>query len=423
MVGILNAVVIALGLLFTIGSNGAASAADSSCPEANLEEAKKVDAAFTDFAVSFYKNVSAGAADKNVVLSPLSVALAVALLESGASGETRKEIQNVLLAKAAAADGEVLASYRALQKQVQIDQPKSRLTVANGVFISKSASLKSEYVKIVKECFESESESLDFTGEKLEESRQRINSWVSDKTVKKIPELFKPGSLTPNVALVLANAIYFKSSWKNSFNAGATQPGKFYRSGAGAGQNEQTVSFMKDRADYGYAKSGDAEILDLPYDNKDFSMYIVLPTARDGLPALERGLTGPALKSLLASVRGASVKVEIPKFIVRTSVDLNQILAAMGLAKMFSQGAEFERMSEVALKVSRGVHEAYINVNENGTEAAAATGFAMVPRMGRPPVEPKVFVADHPFLYAIVHKPTGAVIFLGKVNYVEEKEV
>lgn len=341
------------------GLSLALSAPTDKCPAStSVEEAKKTEASLADLAVNFYKNVSAANRDKNVVLSPVSVALGLALLESGASGETRNQIKRLL---AGASNEDVLATYRALQKQLSINDEKTKLSIANGMFPAKTFSVKPDYESTIRDCFQSEIKKMDFQ-QQLEQARQEINRWVGDKTSNKIPELFKAGVLTPDVVLVLANAIYFKGAWKNSFYPSNTKPGVFYR--FGREQEPQTVQFMKQTGYFRRGSESNADVLEVSYDHPDLDMYILLPKAKDGLGAFEQDLTGEKLKGIISGVRPSQVQVQLPRFTIRLPVDLKDTLSNMGLGVIFSDAATFGRMSEAALKVSKAVHEAYINVSE-----------------------------------------------------------
>jgi serpin B len=384
------------------------------CPAVTREQSQQAETALADFAVNLFKNVSAQDEDKNQVMSPVSIALALAMLENGADAHTREQLKHALVGVGSSAD--VLAAYREIQKHLRVDDQKTKLTVANALFQDKQLKLKDSYVSTTRDCLETEVDNKnDFHGQ-LEQAREKINKWVSQKTSDKIPELFKRGVLTEDVRMVLANAIYFKASWKNSFNKAMTKQDTFYRNG----HDQQTVQFMHHTEDHRHVSTNDLDAVELAYEHPDLAMVVVLPKARDGLRNLEKRLTGKELREIVSRLERRQVKVQLPKFTIRSPINLKNILSKMGLDNIFSNQADFSRMSEEQLKVDSAIHEAYIDVNENGTEGAAATGIGMVGRMGHiSPVDPTPFVADHPFLYAVVHKQTGAVVFLGKVNSVE----
>jgi serpin B len=391
----------------------------ATCPQGSLDEAKTSEMAQANFAVNFYKEVSAGNQDKNVVLSPLSVALALAVLESGASGVTKNKVKSLLLtSNGTSAPLDVLTAYSSLQRQLNLADEKTKLTVVNGIFPQKDFPIKSEYISAIEDCFGGEVEKLDFR-EQMEESRRKINRWVSEKTQNKIPELFKPNTLSGNVAMVLANALYFKGQWRYGFPEEQTKPGTFYRFGR---QSEtQTVNFMKMSAWFGYASDDTVETVQLSYTNRDLSMYVFLPKTENGgsLARFERELTGEKLKNLINNVRTQYIQVSLPRFGIRSSTDLETHLRDLGLDVIFSDRADFSQISTAPLKVSKALHEAYVKINEDGTEASASTGFVWIARSSPPNNPPKVIV-DHPFIYAIKHKPTGAILFLGRVNFIED---
>jgi len=388
------------------------------CPERSPEEAKKSQEALTDFAVNLFKNVSSRDENKNEVMAPVSIALALALLESGADGKTREEIKRTLLASSASRE-DVLAVYVNLQEQLRIDDEKTKLTIANGMFQDKDLKLKDEFKDLIKNCFKSEVEEVDFR-QQLEEARQKINRFVSEKTQEKIPELFKRGKLTTEDRLVLANAIYFKASWRTAFNKASTKLDIFYHNGKE--QSKENVPFMHQSINLRHSSDNDLEALELPYNNQDLAMYVVLPKQRDGMRDLERKLTGKQLRDIISRMEQKQVNVQLPKFKVRSPIDLTSILEKMGLESVFSQSADFRRMSETPLKVDSSVHEAYISVDENGTEGAAATGVAVQNRAmpAVPRVDEVTFKADHPFLYVVAHKQTGAIVFMGKINTITQ---
>jgi serpin B len=385
------------------------------CPAVKAEDAKQAEVAMADFAINLFKTVSAKDEDKNQVMSPVSIALALALIENGANGKTHEELKRVLVEGSST---EVLKAYRAVESLLSIDTEKTKLHVANAMFKQDDLHLKESFLRTVRDCFKTQVDTADFKT-KLEETRQKINKYISEKTMNKIPDLFKPGVLTKDDRMVLANAVYFKSSWAKSFNTKNTQPGTFYR----LGREEQTVPFMHQPIEARHGETNDVEALEMHYEHRDLGMYILLPKQRDGLRNLEKRITGKELREIMSKLDEKLVEVKLPKFTIRSPVDLKPTLIKLGLESMFSNAANFSRMSDTQLKVDSAVHEAYIDVNENGTEAAAATGMSFMPKaMPRPPMETTPFVADHPFLYAIVHKQTGAIVFLGKVNSIDKHE-
>jgi serpin B len=295
------------------------------------------------------------------------------------------------------------------------------LTIANALFQDKTLKVNVDYTTAITQCLDSKVQEVDFQHQ-LEQTRQQINQFVSQKTNQKIPELFKSGVLQQRDRFVLANAIYFKASWSQSFPKSQTKQDTFYRNGRDS--DKQQVQFMQETVELRHSSTNDLDALELPYDDQDLAMYVVLPKSRDGVRDLEKRLTGQQLRDLISGLSRKQVNVQLPKFNVRSTIDLKPILISMGLNSLFSNEANFHRFSDQPTQIDSSVHEAYLNLDENGTEGAAATGFA-----GRAmasidhdfdPVTP--FKADHPFLYTVVHRQTGAVVFLGKVNSVEQQQ-
>jgi len=221
---------------------------------------------------------------------------------------------------------------------------------------------------------------------------------------------------------ILANAVYFKASWKKSFNKQQTRQDTFYRNGRE--EDKQTVAFMQETATLRHSSNRDLDVLELTYNNQDLAMYVLLPKSRDGVRDLERKLTGIELRDIITRLEQKQVKVQLPKFAVRSPIDLKNTLTKMGLETLFSNSADFSRMTEEPVKIGSAVHEAYLSVDENGTEGAAATGFGIMTKAAivSLPEEETSFKADHPFLYAVVHKQTGAIVFLGKINTIEQHQ-
>jgi len=307
--------------------------------------------------------------------------------------------------------------YESLQRQLQVKGgDKAALTIANGFFYSDQLSVKPEFVNRTKQCFETQLEKAPFKAD-TEAARRQINQWVAEKTVQKIPELFKARTIDATTVSVLANAIYLKAPWLNKFEQTENMP--FYKHGREA----QTVPFMVQEKRYSYAENDKVQLVELPYEGiAGLSFYVYLPKQRDGLKALDSVITPEQVQTLKSSATQKLVSLKLPKFTIRTPTDLKSVLEKLGIQKIFSNQADFSRLSDAQLKVSSAVHEAYIKINENGTEAAAATGFAIVPETAMlPPNPPVSFVADHPFAFSIVHKPTGAVIFLGRVTSIQQE--
>jgi serpin B len=244
-------------------------------------------------------------------------------------------------------------------------------------------------------------------------AREQINDWVARQTHDKIKDLMPPGSVTAQTRLVLTNAIYFKSAWQEPFRKGATADADFTT----AGGHKVTAPLMAQMERFRYAENDAVQMVELPYNHGTLAMRIFLPKTADGLAAFEKGLTTKRLDDLAAKAESTSVKVWLPRFKVETGYELQKVLPAMGMARAFSAtGADFSGMTSAErFWIDVVIHKAFVNVDEEGTEAAAATGVGMRATAVTAFREPKVFRADHPFLFAIVHQPSGAMLFMGRL--------
>jgi serpin B len=380
-----------------------------------IDASKQASKAVVDLALKLYKKLNKP--EENLVFSPVSIALGLALVESGTSGSTRTELQNHLAPPGSnQADSSTL--YESLQHQLRIKGgEKVSLNIANGLFYSESLTVKPEFINHTIKCFDTQVDKAPFRTD-ADAARRQINQWVSEKTSQKITELLKATDIDPTTVAVLANALHLKAAWTNRFERTENLP--FYK--FGRDNQAQTVPFLVQERTYNYAENDKVQAVEIPYEGVSaLSFYILLPKQRGGLQSFESDLNKEQLKALGASAAPKVVNLKFPKFTVRSTSDLKTVLQQLGVEKIFSDQADFSRLATGQLKISKVVHEAFIKVNENGTEATAATASVILPGAPAPPVSPPVaFVADHPFIFSIVHKPTKAVIFLGKVTKVEE---
>jgi len=235
-----------------------------------------------------------------------------------------------------------------------------------------------------------------------------IDRWIEEQTKGKIKDLLAGGALDSDTRLVLTNAIYFKGDWASKFKKEHTKDAPFKLS---AGKSVQTP-MMNQTEKFGYAETEDLQVLRMPYVGGELSMVIFLPKKLDGLAAVEKSLGKTGLDALLKSLDRQKVGVFLPKFKMTSMFDLSKVLPAMGMRDVFDvKKADFSRMDgRKGLYISAAVHKAFVDVNEEGAEAAAATFFAVRWNLAHP-----VFRADHPFLFLIRHEKTGVILFMGRV--------
>ncbi len=359
----------------------------------------------------------------NLIVSPYSVSAALSLTAAGAQGNTRTEMESVLHlppgAKVGPAYGAMTNGTRASvwSGRGKESVMTSELLVANSLWLQKGDSWKKEYLALAQHDFRATLSGADFAHEP-EAARGRINKWVENQTRDHIKDLVPPDGISGNTRLVVANAIYFKARWAEAFKKTNTRPEDFTLA---TGQKIQTP-LMHQKGEFWLQELDGLQVLRLPY-NGPASMYVLLPRTADGLPALEQQLTaeniakwtrGP-LKSPLVEA-----KVWLPKFKFSVPTELATTLQKMGMKEAFDASkANFTGMTEhpEGLYIGRVIHKAFVELDEEGTEAAAATAVVMFGRSAAGP-EPALvneFRADHPFVFVIKHEPTGTVLFMGRV--------
>jgi len=346
----------------------------------------------------------------NVAVSPASLSHALAMTYEGARGETAREMAEVCRFPD---DREAMRrGFRALNARMNGDgSPRPyRLAAVNALWAQTKDGFRPTYIATLADDYGASIHEVDFRGAP-EPSRLAINAWVDDRTNHLVPDLLAPALIGRDTALVLVNAVHYKADWATPFPATATSPADFH---AGPGRTV-SVPMMRRTDDCRYAERDGVQVLELPYKGGDHAMLVVLPRAADGLPAFEASLSTEALGGWLAGLSTARVAVELPRFKVSDGVELAGTLAGMGMPRAFEGSADFSGMDgSRGLAISAVAHRAVVAVDEEGTEAAAATGVVMSRGKGLLPPATS-FRADRPFLYLIRDVKTGAVLFLGRV--------
>jgi serpin B len=347
----------------------------------------------------------------NLFLSPYSLSTALAMAYGGARGETAAQMAKVMHFDLV--QEKLHPAFAALESGLNAVQQKGqvKLAVANSLWPQKGHAFLPGYLDLCKTDYGVTVTPLDFIGA-AEAARQTINAWVEDKTNRKIQELLKPGILNEATRLVLVNAIYFKGNWSSQFDRQLTKAGSFHVS---AGKTVE-APIMQAAREFRYAESPEAQALELPYAGDDLSMLVLLPRDTGSLAAFERSLSPDKLYAWIRNLRSRDVQLWLPKFKMTSEFSLNQTLAALGMTDAFTDHADFSGMDGTKnLFISAVVHKTFVEVNEEGTEAAAATGVGMLTADVPVPEGPVVFRADHPFLFLIRDNRTGSILFLGRI--------
>ena len=294
------------------------------------------------------------------------------------------------------------------------EHPGYQLRVANALWAEKDFRFLDDFLKLTASDYGAGFNRVDFKGAP-DAVRATINQWVERKTEDKIKDLLPRGSLTPSTRLVLTNAIYFKGDWQSQFDKAATKDEDFRVS---TGQTTK-APLMHLTAKLGYFNGGTFQAAEIPYKTGELSMIVFLPNDVAGLPALEQSLTVANAQQWFGQLHGGTkIILTLPKFKMTQQFQLGNTLSAMGMAQAFQKGAaDFSGMTgKRDFWISAAIHKAYIDVNEEGTEAAAATGIVMRSLAVQREQPPIVFRADHPFVFVIRDNRSGGILFMGRVN-------
>jgi serpin B len=387
-------------------------------PSETNDATKAIDA----FAMDLYHQLASG--KNNLFFSPYSIASALAMTYRGAKGETASEMAEAL--HFSDVEMALHASMKALQDRFNsIPEGAGVLEAANRLWLDREEKLLPNYAAAVKKYYAGGVEQLNFQKD-AEASRVTINDWVAQKTRDKIKDLLHKGDVTEETRLVLTNAIYFKSAWREPFMESLTKEAPFH-----IGPNErENVPTMHRTNSFLYGEQPGLQLLKIPYRMPGFSLLVLLPrvneasTQLEELEKLEKNLTAQSLAEWTANMQRQRVSLWLPKFKDEERYPLKEILQKLGMKLAFTVDADFSNMVEEKKKGDGGgicvdsvIHQAFIELDEKGTEAAAATAVVMVTKATAMPnpEEPIEFRADHPFVYCLMDDQTGAILFMGRL--------
>jgi serpin B len=348
--------------------------------------------------------------DKNLFLSPFSVQVALAMCAVGARGETRRVLAH-LIGAPESCDEQNRQYARLLQAVSGESERPFPVVTANALWGQQGYHFKAAFQEAIADFYDGVLHEVNFRAQP-DAAVQTINAWVSAKTRGRIKELIARCDINDDTRLILTNAIYFKGQWAEQFARASTQNEDWH-----GPSSTSKVPMMHRSGEYWYYESDGLQALDLPYKGVQLSMLVVLPTKQHGLNAVESTWAAEATyRQVTAGLhREETVIVSLPRFKMETTFRLKPVLGALGAELAFSDYADFSGIGDESLKIAEVVQKAFVEVNEEGTEAAAATA-ADIPLCAKmEPVEPKVFNANHPFLFFIRDRKTNAVLFCGRV--------
>jgi len=396
-------------LLLAAAPCGAVAPEGAAKPPAARANVAIVAEANNAFAADLYGKLAAK--EGNFFFSPNSIETALVMTMAGARGKTAEEMKKVLhLVMAQTVSPDIHGAFGAFLKDLNAEKgpdgkPRGyQLSVANALWGQKGFTFLPAFLDLVKTNYSAGLSEVNFTND-MEGARKTINAWVEKETRDKIKDLITPGVLGRDTRLVLTNAIYFKGQWAEPFEKDRTQDEPFHL----ATDKTVTVSMMNRQGHYEYAEAKTFTALRLPYAGNELAMIILLPKKVDGLADLEKSLSKATLDKLRQRMKKDEVEVTIPKFTMTCQFELNKTLGDMGMTDAFSEkAADFSgMMSKKDLFLADVAHKAFIRVDEEGTEATAATSASSEGG--------STFEANHPFIFLIRHEKSGAILFMGRL--------
>jgi serpin B len=385
-------------------------------PDISNENLSAHNANNNQFAFDIYAQLKSSSG--NLFFSPFSISQALAMTYAGAKGETETQMADTLhftMGQGTTHKGFNKVNLMLEKQMSQVensDADKFQLEIANSIWAQTGDSWRPEFLDQMMTNYGAGIYPEDFASD-FENARLRINSWVEEKTKNKIRDLLAKGTLNSATAMVLVNAIYFYGSWIEPFKKEATSDQEFIM----ADNTKITVPMMFQSEDHRYAEVDDVQVVELPYKNCDISMLVLLPKT-DGMEAMETALNNEFIARINENLTNRTVMLSLPKVKMEDDFDLGDTLSTMGMPAAFDPGtADFSGMNgEGGLYISKVIHKAMVDIDEKGTEAAAATAVVMTKSMAPMPSEPVEFTADHPFIIMIRDNETGSILFMGRVN-------
>jgi len=366
----------------------------------------------TQFALDMYARLKA--TPGNLFFSPYSLSTALAMTSAGARGGTAQQMAGALHLAIDSEDAH--AGFGALLARINGgDRPGPRpetLDSANALWLRAGEAFLPEFTGTVRTRYGAGLFPLDFAADP-DAARETINAWVAEQTRGKIRELVGPGVLRRETSVVITNAVYFRAAWKSPFHESRTRKNTTFHAPGG---RDTTVPMMAQTGSYLYLDGGTFQAVELPYEGDRLAMVVVLPRKNDGLGGLEASLTAANLSGWIKRLADCRVSLEMPRFTLAEGFDARDALVAQGMADAFDPAlADFSGMTGRRDQfLSAVLHKAFVDLNEAGTEAAAATGAMMGMTMAVAKAPPVPFRADRPFVFFIRDRATGSVLFLGR---------
>lgn len=369
-------------------------------------------AANNRFAINFYQQLVNENPKQNLCFSPISLSESMAMTYHGAKEKTQEEIQKVMGFQKNSSD--VNKGFLKLNSRLKAYTKNIEFVKVNSLWAQKDYTFKKQYFDEVVNSYVANFSNVDFKKKKnRKKTIEKINQWANKNTQGKISAFINPDALSKNTRLILANAIYFNAQWQISFDKEKNRTEDFYTL-----EQTQRVEYMRNKSGFNYYYDDLIDVLELPYQGKQQSMFILLPKQRDGIRKLEKTFDMFYLNNILADKRPESVIVTLPKFSISSDYELSKTFKNLGMVHPFDDDADFSGMTgKQNLFIDKIFHKCTLEVSEKGTEASAASAVVMSRKNGHRDV---AFMADHPFMYIIRDNNTGTILFMGHVLSIEK---
>ncbi|XP_034294930.1 neuroserpin [Pantherophis guttatus] len=376
------------------------------------------DETIAEFSVNVYNQLRATGEDENIIFSPLGIAITMGMVELGAHGSTLKEIQHSM-GYEGLKNGEEFAFLKDLSDMAATEDSHYVMKLANSLYVQNGYHVSDKFVQLLKKYFKAEVEVVDFSQNIAVASY--INKWVENHTNNMIKDFVSARDFSVLTHLAIVDAIYFKGNWKSQFRPENTRTFSFTKDD----ESEVQIPMMYQQGEFYYGEFSDGsneaggiyQVLEIPYEGDEFSMMIVLSRQEVPLATLEPLVKAQLIEEWATSVKKQKVEVYLPRFTIEQEIDLKDALKGVGITEVFSQSADLTAMSDnKELYLSKAVHKSILEVNEEGSEAAAASGMIAISRMAV--LYPQIIV-DHPFFFVVRNRITGTIIFMGRVMHPE----
>jgi serine protease inhibitor len=371
---------------------------------------KKLAQSGNRFGFTIFNETLKNEKNKNIFIAPLSISYALAMAYDGANGSTREAIQSVLQLQGLSMQ-DINENYQSLMEYLQSDNTQALFQIANSVWYRTGFSIENAFLENCSKYFNAEIKDLNFSST---DASGIINTWVEKNTNGKIKEIIDK-NIDPYTIMFIINAIYFKGTWKYQFRQDKTADDYFYLPDG----SKKACKMMSQSAKYSYFENSDFQIIDLPYGSTGFSMTILLPKNANNIDNIISGINEDTWNSWLNSMQTDSVNLFLPKFKMEYDIELNKILTTLGMGIAFTDLADFTNIhKEGGIFISKVQHKTFVEVNEEGTEAAGVTVIKF-DNTSYNQNDPKTVYLNHPFIFMIREKYSGSILFAGKIIYPE----